>query len=83
MTLAINMHKKTFIFMKCVMIMKCVLSVSCTPLHVQCNRLTQSVGDGLFRLTSGIPEPQAYGANTFTRDTARKAKDSAQNVNMK
>lgn len=29
-------------------------------------------------LTSGIPEPQAYGANTFTRQTARKAKDRAQ-----
>ncbi len=82
MTLAINMHKNLYIHEMCHDYER-VLSVSCTPLHVQCNRLTQSVGDGLFRLTSGIPEPQAYGANTFTRDTARKAKDSAQNVNMK
>lgn len=32
------------------------------------------------QLTSGIPEPQAYGANTFTRETARKAKLKAQNM---
>lgn len=31
-------------------------------------------------LTSGIPEPQAYGANTFTRETARKAKLKAQKM---
>lgn len=29
------------------------------------------------KLTSGIPEPQAYGANTLTRETARKAKHRA------
>lgn len=31
-------------------------------------------------LTSGIPEPQAYGANILTRETARKAKLSAQKM---
>lgn len=31
-----------------------------------------------FSLTSGIPEPQAYGANTLTRQTARNAKERAQ-----
>jgi hypothetical protein len=33
-------------------------------------------------LTSGIPEPQAYGANTFTKETARKAKLKAQKMYM-
>ena len=28
-------------------------------------------------VTSGIPEPQAYGAKTRTRDTAMREKDSA------
>ena len=31
----------------------------------------------LLLLTSGIPEPQAYGAKTRTSDTARKEKSSA------
>lgn len=39
--------------------------------------LTQSaVGGSRFR-TSGIPDPQAYGANTRTNDTARKENSSA------
>lgn len=33
--------------------------------------------------TSGIPDPQAYGANTRTRDTARKEKKSAHNTYRK
>ncbi len=33
--------------------------------------------------TSGIPDPQAYGANTRTRDTARKEKESAHSTYRK
>lgn len=40
-------------------------------------KLFQESLKGIF-LTSGIPDPQAYGANTLTRQTARKAKDNAQ-----
>lgn len=42
--------------------------------------LVQKIQPGL---TSGMPEPQAYGANTRTRETAKNANSSAHRMYIK